>query len=658
MSKEVGITEKRQILADFRLRFAPEVQQTRENLIDSYIQRILVSSEETKGMTAKDIQDSLHDIFMTNVGIQEILSSLTRSIQEEKVKPLERVERGIKEKGPKNKAYTLNVKTKEELEKVAIDATERFTKVCERLFREAGAGWSAYSEPFFKFLCLVFSRLAGDNYRMVRNELPSHELASTHAYTSALKAVRSDLKNLDTDLFDKSAEKFFRHTDPDYALIKWNMAQNYYVLRMIGLGNRLSMLTEEAFEKAEFYMDTNVVISALDPHETYHKAFISLCKVCNKKGIKVKVFRETIDELERVIVSSRENLFKVIEQIPEETKYKISSNFYEIYIEKTSGGEEVDMDQIFHTFESADEKLRDNFNISLEEDEWFNQVRSSESIQEYANTLADRFKKMSTRRKGDLAAIHDALCLTRIEERRNSDGQNIWFITRDHTLPGCVPPSSAHESLAITLDALIQWLAPMVEETNQVDVALAYSEILGWRVLPQERIFNLEDFVIFNELEMECKELPAEDVEGCIRYLKQHAPLLNPTIATDREKLARHIAVYFADPSRKYKSEKEKYETEISSLKGLIEEETQKSIRKGALLRISILAIGLILLEIIAVLLTGFFGSGENFFQKVSNHWGFLSIPFGICIMVGWFYLGRKGIRALGWPMTKIFKEE
>ena len=72
MGIEDDILVKRQILADFRLRFAPEVQQTRENLIDSYIQRILLSSDDVKGMTAKDIQDSLHDNLKTNLGVQKL----------------------------------------------------------------------------------------------------------------------------------------------------------------------------------------------------------------------------------------------------------------------------------------------------------------------------------------------------------------------------------------------------------------------------------------------------------------------------------------------------------------------------------------------------------------------------------------------------------
>ena len=85
------------------------------------------------------------------------------------------------------------------------------------MFKEAGQEWEAYSNPFFRFLASVFSRLAGDNYRMIRGELPGHELTSTTAFTSALKLIKSDLKSLDTHLFENAIEDFFYNPDPEYA---------------------------------------------------------------------------------------------------------------------------------------------------------------------------------------------------------------------------------------------------------------------------------------------------------------------------------------------------------------------------------------------------------------------------------------------------------
>lgn len=660
MPKQLSISLKRQLLADFRIRFAPEVQQTRENLIDSFVGHLLYTSEQREGLTVNDTQDNLHTILKVNIGIHEISSSLERLIADEKVEPYDEILEGTKVKGRKRKLYRLLAASRKDIEKLERKSTDEFNSVCKKLFKEAGQEWKAYSEPLFKFLASIFSRLAGENYRMIRGELHGHELTSTEAFKSALKSIRRDLKSLDTQLFENAIENFFRSPDPEYASIKWNMAQNYYALRVIGLGDGSLLLARESFADAEFYLDTNVVISALEPREAYHKAFISLCNVCDNLGVRVKVCKETLEELDRVVKRNRETIEKVVDQIPEETKYKVSSNFFEAYVEKTKTGEPVNLDAIFENFMSVEDKLRDRFKVTLEDNPWFDQVREKKEVEDFAEDVAGRYMNMAFRRKGDLAAKHDAMCLLWVEELRGrtKNNQKTWFVTRDHTLPGCVPPNCAYDSLAITLDALIQWLSPMVVETNSEDLALAYSEVISSRVLPQERLFDLDDFVIFHELEMTCKALPPEDVEGCIRYLKQSVPLLNPTVPADREKLARRIAIYFADPSRKYKENMERYEAEILMLRSAIDRETRISMRKDAWFKLTHIGVGLILVETIVCIVIAKYGSGDNAFQRIMSSWGFLTIPPVACIPIGWFYLGKQKIKALGWPMTKIFKEE
>lgn len=660
MPEQLSISLKRQLLADFRIRFAPETQESREKLIDSFVEHSLYTPERGEGSATNDIQDNLHTILKVNIGIHEISSSLERLIANEKVEPYEETIEGIKVKGGKRRLYRLLSTSSKDIEKLERESTNRFNSVCRRLFKETGQEWKAYSEPFFKFLASIFSRLAGENYRMIRGELPSYELTSTVAFKSALKSVKKDLKSLDTQLFENAIENFFRSPDPEYASIKWNMAQNYYALRVIGLADHSLLLSRESFTNAEFYLDTNVVISALEPREAYHKAFISLCNVCENLGVRVKVCKETLEELDRVVKRNRETIENVIDQIPEETKYKVSSDFFEAYVEKTKTGEPVNIDAIFENFMSVEDKLRDRFKVTLEDNQWFEQVREEKEIQDFAKDVANRYIKMASHGKGELAAKHDAMCLLWVERlrKRTKNDQNIWFVTRDHTLPGCLPPNCAYDSLAITLDALIQWLSPMDVETNSEELALAYSEVICSRVLPRERLFDLDDFVIFHELEMTCKALPPEDVEGCIRYLKQSVPLLNPTIPADREKLARRIAIYFADPSRKYKEDKERYEAEISSLRSAIERETRISLKRDAWLKLTHIGIGLIFVEAIVCLIIALYGRGDNAFQRIISSWSFLTISPVACIPIGWFYLGKQKIKALGWPMTKIFKEE
>ncbi len=145
-------------------------------------------------------------------------------------------------------------------------------------------------------------------------------------------------------------------------------------------------------------------------------------------------------------------------------------------------------------------------------------------------------------------------------------------------------------------------------------------------------------------------------MEGCIRQIKQNVPYLNPNEPGDREKLARVIAIYFADPSRKYKENLNKYESAISTLEGEIEKQTTISIRKDAWLRLSHIVIAFILMETLVCVLAINFGSGENIFQKIVGSWPFILIPISICTLSGRFYLGEQRLKALGWSTRKLFR--
>ena len=157
---------------------------------------------------------------------------------------------------------------------------------------------------------------------------------------------------------------------------------------------------------------------------------------------------------------------------------------------------------------------------------------------------------------------------------------------------------------------------------------------------------------------MACKELPAEDDEGSIRQIKVNAPLLNPANPVDREKLSHIVASYFADPSRKYKENLQLYESQISDMSSKLADERNTSLKKDAWIKIYHIVFLLILVEILTAIITSIYGDGENTFQRVVNSWPIFVAWIPICMVIGCFYLGKHRLRALGWPITKIFKEE
>jgi len=491
--------------------------------------------------------------------------------------------------------------------------------------------------------------------------MSSDDLVSSPIFSSALNAIKNEHRLLDSSLFESAAISFFRDTDPEYAAIKWNMSQNYYILRVIGVDKELSLLSKEIFENVVFYLDTNMVISALALEEEYHAGFVAFSTACKRLGAKIRVCKITLDELDRVIMSNHAMLQSVLDQIPDETAVKVRSDFFEAYYARKKSGQEFDLDEVFANFVSAKDKLRQLFEIEIEDDFWFEEAKINTRVSDFADVVATRYASMRRHSKNDLAAAHDSMCLLWVEESRRRDKtNNIWFATRDYTLPGCVPPDCDHKSLAIGLDALIQWLAPITfEDGEEKDIALAYSAMISSRILPQERILNMQDFLIFHELGMSCKELPAEDVEGCIEYIKTNVPLLNPADPIDREKLAHALSTYFVDPGRKYKQNLQRYEAKMLGMEGELEKEKGQSLRKGAWLRVSHIVILFLSLEIIAVLIASNYGAGANIFQRIISSWPLLAVGVPtICVISGLFYIGKERIKALGWPITKIFRHE
>lgn len=642
------------------MRFSPQTQQPREDAIDSMVERILDTAPKDKYYLLRMIQKLFSESAGFHVTYNTIHNSLERLREKGRaeVAPEERPTEKLKVKGIQKRQYRLTANAKKELLELENASTRRFKSVVKRLFRDSEHGPEAYEAPFLKFLTLIFSRLAEEYTQVLTGEIKGEDFATYPIFSSTLHDVKGELKSLDLLLFESAVESFFRDTDPDYSLIKWNLVQNYYILRLIGKDDISPLLSKEIFGNAVFYLDTNVVISALAAEEEHHLGFVALSKACEKIGVKIKVCNITFDELDRTVEANRGFLQSAVDQIPEETAVKVTSAFYKIYHEKKKAGKELDLDEVFGNFISAREILRKLFQIEVEDDYWFEEAINDEKTKAFAEIVGQRYSTMRPRKKHDLACVHDALCLMWVDYCKNQ-GQNAWFVTRDYTLPACIPPDCSAHSLAIGLDALLQWLSPItLDDDMEKDLALAYSQIISNRILPQEKIFSLEDFVIFKELDMQCKELPAEDVEGCIRHIKVNAPLLDPTDPRDREKLAHEVAVYFVDPSRKYKQTVQDFESEISEVKRELREATEQSLRQDALIKLNHVLIGLTASEATVMILAIIYGAGANIYQNIIGFWPFFGTAASGCLVAGGFYIGRKRLKALGWPWTKIFKSE
>jgi len=672
------ISNKRNLLATVKMRFSPESQRIKEGVIDRIVTQTMMLMPADALETPQQLQKSISQENGFHIAWNDLNSAFERLTTRGEAVAEE--EKGIKRVGVHKKySYRLSEQTRAKIGELESLAADRLNKVVEKLFCNAKEGTAVYSNIFLSFLASIFTKLADESVQVLVGNAAAEEPFSG-CFSSALSAVEPDLIKLDFELFKEAVASFFRDRDPDYDALKWNMTQNYYIRKVLGLDPSGSLLTSQLFSGGIFYLDTNVVIDALGARQDHHLAFKAVHKACENLGIRMRVTQITLTEMQRLVEHNRDLLSSVIEQIPKDTAKKIRSGIFEIRYDETKQGEGFDLDGVFKCYDSPGEKLLNNFGVQVDSASWLNENADCPETTKFCEIVQDKWRTQRPNEKKDKAGTHDAVCLRYMEHVRNEGNANVWFITRDATLPGCVPQECCYKSLAITMSALLQWIAPIaISESEEGDIATVYSYLIESRVLPQENILRLEDFLMFRAINMSCKELPSEDVEQCIRYIKARAPMLDLSNANDRETLAYEMSKYFADPGRKYKQELSRLEAMLdsknkeheqklhgfeqsiekmkSSYEGRLDVKNNEALVATAKLRLTVTVALFLVLECVVSAVASIYGSGENRFQKIGSAWPFIGIAVPtVSLLFGSFYIGKERLKRLGWPFTKIFR--
>jgi len=671
------IARKRSVLFSARIRFSPETQPVRETAIDKILEQNLLVADGDRGLTLQEIEQEGAICFAGGtpaISCLDMQRSLKRLVQSKRV---------IASGKQDQKRYRLSEQALQELWAIQQYAEARFAQVVSRLFGNAEEGPSAYTTPFLECLCIIFSRLGEAYVRLIKGEVDFDELLRLPSVLRALREVKAKYPSIDHSLFEAVVFSFFQDSDPDYDAIKWNMAQNYYVGKALGLDPSGYLLSEGVFGNAVFYLDTNVIIDALEPQARYYRSFKALGRACRQLQIELNVCQISLDELRRVVEDRREIIAKVADQIPDDTAPKISGLFFQLYREQLASTGTIDFDTLFASFDHPMERLAELYEVELIDDLWFIEAENQPQTEKFVQQIKLTSQARRRRPKGNRSAFHDALLLRWIQLEQEQTARNTWLVTLDSSLPSLLlqEEGTPVRPLAITLDALLQWISPMAIQDDAEDEAAAiFSEAVKYQLLPQESFFDLRDFLVFAEMEWSCKELPAEDVEECIRYLKTNVPGLDPSSPADREKLAHEISKFFADPGRKYKQEVQRLEAEMAEredeYKCKLEERDKRieklererveqgekkrkeALKRSARIRMSVVVLLFLAVEAVAVYFAWRYGEGTNFFQKVKNLWELPTIAFAVSVVLSWFILGRERIRALGWPFTKLLKDE
>ncbi len=676
------IRRKREILLTVRIRFAPEMQPVKEATLDRVIENTLYACDISKaGLTVDQIQDAFSlesGGYSLNQG--DLRATLLRLVKSHRI---------VRAQNATDK-YHLSDKARDEIITVQKEAERNYSRIISRVFENVTDNPSIYREPLLRTLSSIFAQLGEENVKLIKG------LAETNGFyagyvNAALNEVKSDFPSINLEILEAAIVRFIRDKDPDYDELKWNIAQNYYLTKALGLDPTGSVLSEEIFENSKFYLDTNVLIVALEPEDDRHTSFLEFANACKQLGILLVVCPPTLHELDNWVTYQFELISKVVNQIPPATAPKVRSLFYQIYLRRIETGGNTDLKDLFSSFNSPRKDLEATYNVVFEDDSWFDNALNDSDISRISEHIKNRFFDLRKRRKNRNAALHDAVLLSWVEKKKEESKHKVRLVTTDATLPRLSLAEFDTTSLAITLDALLQWLSPLSPDQSEHKFSTVFSDMIRSRLLPQDRFFRLEDFEIFNSMHMSTKDLPAKDVEGCISYIKSNALSLDPSNPVDREKLSYEVSKYFADPTREYKQElanlenqnseltkryesklgdsirqsdelKKDYENQITELTARVSEIEQTNqenkVKMQTNNRFQFCALTFILVEVVIFLVVQQYGDGANWLQKLINSWVLFVSPVPIAILVGRVLIGKEGLKYLNWPFTLFLKDE
>jgi len=704
---------QRSLLLSLRTRFAPETQSLKHAAIEKIAEQVLCAAVHGGRLSLPDIEKKIDRI------LGEGTSAVHRSDVREALKRLTTAERVIGEgSGLEERLYRLTDQTRDELTGLEREAQRKSNRVVQLLFEYAPGGQGKYYAPFFECLRLVFARIADAYVRQIRGDGSPSETAAHEAVTDALRDVAAASPSLDADTLKAGVLDFLTQSNPEFDSIKWNLTQNSYLLRVLGLDDKGFLLSKEVLGQAILYLDTNVLIPALEARAHLHRSFVALSRACAQLDMSLRVTTTTLEEFRGVVVYQKDLIAKVQDEIPDKTGPKVRSLFFQALREARVENPGLSVDEFFASFEDP-QSILDSLGVEVVDDPWFEEASGTIEIRKLATVVQKEYKALHPDQvKRDRAATHDALMIMWVERQRSEADGKVWLATLDTSLPAFMPDKGAADRrpLAITLDALLQWVSPIVSRQGaDEDLSEIFSEALRQQILPNENFFDLNDFLIFAELECSCRELPAGDVEKCIQYLgtKAHVDLSDPV---NREKMHHEIAKFFVDPARKHKQEVERLEREVSDKdieirdllvqhetslqqlsarsqteigqlrdevlekdqekdrvvaelglqvetlkKGLSDERDRSEaerLKRSARSRIAWVVALLCILELAGLGLALHFGSGSNTVQRALSFWWVYGLIFGACIVLAWSVLGRERLNTLPEPFRRVFRSE
>lgn len=650
-------SEKRRLLFVSRLRFGTESKVPRQKAVDKIIENalFLLGSEGT--FTSKQVMGVFRDIGgVPTLRLKEIEEGLNRLVADERVH---------EHKYTLSRKYSLSSRAINEASASYEESARRFDRVICKLFGDLtpSPGKALLASFFLEFVCEVFSALGAQwvNYLSGKpiSELINRERVEEIAEDRATKL------GLDAPLKVETLRRcidFLTDMDPDYVYLKYTLGQSFYIVNLLGVegGN---LLSEEVFSQGKLYLDSSVVIPALLGESRHYLVFQELLKICKRLGITILVARPTIDEVRAVAAQQERLASKLYDEVPEGLAPDVFGDFFQTYHSVKQANPNFTPEGLFAPFNKLAQTLRSELGVEVIDDESFDKLPDLKEFEDVKRVLQGASKHVRKREKFQNALIHDAKLYLYMRSVCASPNDKVWLVTRDSSLPKAWSLLQPH-GLAVRcflLDGLLQSISPFVVDDGELkDLSQVFSQVMVAQLLPQGKIFDIEDFLLLQDLQIDCNELPEEELRAGLLSMKtqvlkgaayrrenfdeaayeirktfaRHDRRLEK-LAIDREQLEQKLA----EEAANHEAEKKILRDEVDQLQVA---DLQRSRAARLLMKKAIFYPVLIVSLYVVFKVVAHWGAGQNLLQKIASDWFFFALDIVLVMVAGKFLLFRK----------------
>lgn len=643
---------KREALFGYRLRFSPEFQPIRQTVIDHMILGTIQNFEGAYGPTIGKLnQFSVAKDKELALNLDETRASLRRL---EKVGLVE-----TKEVKRKTRWFLTDHGQSQLRDSIQYASTVE-SKVADSLF-PTHSNRSEIMSAFLEALGIIFEEITASYIEALFSNTNSP--VEPDLITIAAISAHNSYPRISADTIASAITRFFRDSNPEFDWVKWTFCKNYYAVRAMGLGQGSHILSSTLFRDATFYLDTNVLIDALDTDSSRHLMVRQSITGLSRIGCKLALLRITVTEFQDLARNLQGRVARIFNQIPDELLSRVDSYVARAEARHRADPSEPSPETLLNHYAQAAEVPLSKLGLEVVDDEWFSLNVDNEEIVTLADRLREHYGVTAafSRSKSGAAALHDALALTFIARTDRAGEGSSHFLTVDYTLPN-YKPATLFDGLelnrAVRVDALLPWLGAVDGEDESTSRAL--SAALSNQLVPTRGGFSLNDFRLLAEAEMDCKHMPAEDVEQCIAYLRREATGLNTALAEDRETLNGLVRGFFASPERKYLADVNHLRNELDASRSRVSQERQarrkeqervqslerklrdQDLRRRASNRLFLSLAVFLVLTAAGLILADRYGSGENLLQQVGSVWYVFTIISALTIMLArWLCRGK-----------------